>query len=663
VTAGLALAAVGASSALAAPTWLAPQALAPAQAGSAARASYGPPSVAMNASGDAIAVWAHDGGADGFDLEASTRGPGGAWSAPQSIGTTIAYDGSFAVEPPPSVAIDAQGNAVVVFAHPLTAGHNVVQAVLRQAGGGFGAPLSISDTGVDANAPVVAMNAGGEAVAAWSVGATIQTAIRMPLGSFGQLQSLPVRAGTTSAGSPAVAIAANGAVAAVWLANAGAGNFVEGATRGASDEAFTKTTDALSVANVAGTPAVAVDPNGDATAVWTGPETPGQMVEAKSAPSGGQFGGGQTAISATPARDVSVAVDGSNTATAIWQDVGGALFSSTRPADGAFQAPRQISGGGAINAPTRIAADAGGNLAALWILGGPAQVLSGARQPAGGEFGSAAPISSAASGAAATAPQLAVIDSGDGVAAWLELADGGVAPQVAGFDVSPPTQSAVAIPASGSALASVPFSLISRDIWSPVTTTWSFGDGNSAVGDGATHIYANPGTYTVDVTSVDAVGNATSSSGTIAIGPPQQGGGPGPQPTPTPGAKKPTSKPKAKTVSSTISYAFRVTGSRVTILQMLVRKPPKKATAALRCSGKHCPLKSKKTKKVKKHTIDLLKALGKKKVFRAGQTLDVTVSAPGYNAKVLRFKLKPGKVPTGLHYCIPLGKKKVKKTC
>ncbi len=58
-----------------------------------------------------------------------------------------------------------------------------------------------------------------------------------------------------------------------------------------------------------------------------------------------------------------------------------------------------------------------------------------------------------------------------------------------------------------------------------------------------------------------------------------------------------------------------------------------------------------------------MRALKGKRTFRAGQTLEIHVAAPGLNTKVLRFKLKRGKVPKHTTHCIPLGAKKVQRTC
>jgi hypothetical protein len=130
------------------------------------------------------------------------------------------------------------------------------------------------------------------------------------------------------------------------------------------------------------------------------------------------------------------------------------------------------------------------------------------------------------------------------------------------------------------------------------------------------------------------------------------------QPAPSPSPSKP------KTVTSPISYNWRATGSKLTLNQLLVRSVPDGGTVTVACSGKHCPFKAKTFKrKASSSTLDVKKALGSKRVFKAGQTIDVRVAAAGFNTKVLRFTLKRGKVPTGSPYCIPAGKSKAQRTC
>jgi len=86
----------------------------------------------------------------------------------------------------------------------------------------------------------------------------------------------------------------------------------------------------------------------------------------------------------------------------------------------------------------------------------------------------------------------------------------------------------------------------------------------------------------------------------------------------------------------------------------------------VKCSGKKCPFKSKKLKlpKAKNNALNVFGSLTKKqRKFRAGQTLEVWVSAPSFNTKVARLVLKKGKIPTTQPFCVLPGQTKVQKTC
>jgi DNA-binding beta-propeller fold protein YncE len=128
----------------------------------------------------------------------------------------------------------------------------------------------------------------------------------------------------------------------------------------------------------------------------------------------------------------------------------------------------------------------------------------------------------------------------------------------------------------------------------------------------------------------------------------------------------PPPAPRPRTVNAPVSYNWSVKRSRLTLRRLMVRRLPVGATVTLKCSGKRCPFKSRTIKRSRKSTMNVLnaKALRKKKTFRAGQTLDVRIAAPGMNTKMLRFKLRRGKVPKHRTYCVPLGAKRAQRgTC
>lgn len=128
---------------------------------------------------------------------------------------------------------------------------------------------------------------------------------------------------------------------------------------------------------------------------------------------------------------------------------------------------------------------------------------------------------------------------------------------------------------------------------------------------------------------------------------------------PTPAAARP------RTVNAPVSYNWFVKGSRLTIRRLVVSRLPVGSIVTITCTGKRCPFKTRTIKRSRKSTMNVLnaKALKGRKSFRAGQSVDVRIAAPGMNTKVLRFKLKSKTVPKHRTYCVPLGEKRAKSSC
>lgn len=163
------------------------------------------PQLAMNAAGDAVAVW------NGFNGEkfvtwTAVRPAGGEWSDPEDLSVTGELD-SF----DPQVAIDAAGTAIVVWERLITAGNDVVRASVRTAEGNWSASRDISTASEDVNSPKIAMSAAGAAVAAWEVGGGIRAATRPAGGDW----SAPEDVSATGI-EPDVEIDSSGNAFAIW---------------------------------------------------------------------------------------------------------------------------------------------------------------------------------------------------------------------------------------------------------------------------------------------------------------------------------------------------------------------------------------------------------------------------------------------------------------
>jgi hypothetical protein len=296
--------------------------------------------------------------------------------------------------------------------------------------------------------------------------------------------------------------------------------------------------------------------------------------------------------------------------------------------------------------------DAVGNAVAVWTQSvGGATVVQASRRPKGGTFGSVDDISPTTGDA--SFPHVVFDNQANIIAAWSHLGtDLNQVAQVAAFDAAPPTLDAVSVPSAGTATLGVGMAAAASDRWSPVSLTWNFGDGGTATGGAVTHAYGAAGAFSVSVTATDAVGNATATTRPIVIDPP-----------PPP--------PPPKRITSPVLVTWGVSGKRIFLLRLKVTRVPKGGKVQLRCGkAKKCPFKRKSSKRRRGGAITLFKEIkasnvvGKKqRSFRAGQRLELRITAPGYIGKVVRYQLKKSKIPSGKEMCLPIGAKKPRARC
>jgi hypothetical protein len=117
------------------------------------------PQVAVDGSGNAVAVWTRSDGTN-FRIQSSNRTPNGAWSVPQ----TVSDPGQAASTP--KLAIDSAGNALTAWTR-FDGTKLRIQASYRPAGGSFATPVTVSASGQDASEPAVAMDGNGKGIVVW----------------------------------------------------------------------------------------------------------------------------------------------------------------------------------------------------------------------------------------------------------------------------------------------------------------------------------------------------------------------------------------------------------------------------------------------------------------------------------------------------------------
>jgi hypothetical protein len=175
------------------------------------------PGLAVNGRGDAVLAWI---GSDPADharevVQASFRRAGGRFSDPVTIAAGH-------LNWPPSVAIDARGDAAVTWNQEEPRGPfpGPIFVAERPAGGGWSAPRRLSGRQERTYSPVIAMSGRGSAVVAWTrmnkrddrqVG--VVATVRSPDGRW----SPPQRVSSARDGQPALALDSDGNATMAWV--------------------------------------------------------------------------------------------------------------------------------------------------------------------------------------------------------------------------------------------------------------------------------------------------------------------------------------------------------------------------------------------------------------------------------------------------------------
>lgn len=373
------------------------------------------PQIGVDAVGNAVAIWQEFDGVN-TNIQAATQAPGGSWSAPVTISSSIGSS----VDAVPQIAVDPAGNAVAVW-EELTAGLSTVKAAtLPFIGGSWSSPIDISVPSTSSSqVPQVAVDPSGNAVAVWVRFDGSNDIIQSASLPFGGSWTSPVDISISGqdAFAPQVSLDPSGNAVAVW-ANVGIGtDSIQAATLPFGGSWSAQVT--LSGTSAAG-PQVAVDSAGNAVAVWTINIGPDFFIQAATLPFGGSW---SSAVNiSTPGFSLfgaQVAVDPAGNAVAVWGKVIGAdiiVQAATLPFGGSWSAPVDISPVGAASFDQQVAVDASGNAIAIWDRTIVDTVIQAAMLPFGGSW--TLPIDISTAGDTSIIPQIAMTPSGYAVVDW-----------------------------------------------------------------------------------------------------------------------------------------------------------------------------------------------------------------------------------------------------
>jgi len=407
----------------AAPGWGAPRNLSPPGRDASS------PQVALNAAGTAVAVWRLRVSRSTGVVQAAVREPGGTWGVPRDISTPSEVDQSGS-QPVLHVALDPGGDAVAIWTQHAGGFNSVVTAVL-QAGGDWSTPQQLSTPGRTALGPRVALDSSGNAVAIWSEYQSpywwetrVLTAARSAGGTWSATQSISTDDEPALASQ--VAVDRVGTAFAVWNAGRHCTRGVcryavqasvrpAGGTWSAPQDLSSDSYYEISA------PQVVVDESGNALAVWSRDAWfPNGVIESVDRPSGGQWSSPEVLpLTYGTATGPRLAVDPAGNAVAVWST--GAypskdVVASTRPARGTWEAPRVLSASNFENSRPDVAVDAAGVAVVIWERN---NIVWIAERSARGTWGRPQKVSSL--GRYAFEPEIALGAAGSGVLVWHEF--------------------------------------------------------------------------------------------------------------------------------------------------------------------------------------------------------------------------------------------------
>lgn len=508
---------------------------------SALDASAREPRIAIDAAGNATAVWT-SGAVGSRSVRSAFRPAGGSWETPFNRMTS-----SFDCHDP-RLAVNPAGAAVVIADCEKEIGggtHVAIRAAYRPAAS-WNAAAEVTGS-VGGKSARVGIDNAGNARAVWAgTGSTVQSSYKaVAAGAWSASQQVSTAA--KLAFNPNVGVSPAGYAFAVWrekregpvvgdpVVHTKISTSVKGAAWSAPFNLTVDTGDGAVTPVTEGEPQIDINAGAERMMAWSVAGTNATMSERTAFADTSALSAPPIFITEAPAHVEipQIAIDGEARGIATWRSFvsaeGFRIKASTTPTrTGAWAAPTILADlAGTINSGTQpdVAADPSGNATVVWN----AAAITASSRPAGGAFGPATPISNTHTPALG-GPQVTMDDAGDAVVTWSAndpTTSSHIA--VAVNDVTPPALSGVVTPPSVEVGAGAAMTAVTTDTWSSSGVIWDFGDGASASGGSVSHAYATPGDRTITITATDALGNTGSQTRAISVTPrpgePAPGGG------------------------------------------------------------------------------------------------------------------------------------------
>lgn len=368
----------------------------------------------------------------------------------------------------PAAAVDASGNVTVVWGLDNSNEDTILQGNHFGTGGWSGV-VDIDGTGSNWQ-PIAVAEPAGAVTAVWESKTGEQWAVRAARFSNGSWSGpISLSAPGLDARSPALAVDPSGNVTAVWQRG---GTIQSARSRGGIWEGVVDLGDAG-----AGTafPRVAADANGDLTAVWERAGDHGVTIQSARFSEGHWAAPVEISVPGKDAKRPNVATDSNGDVTVVWELAGAAdrTVQSARFSAGAWTAPVDLSDAGTHAAKAQVAVDGIGDVTAVWGAKVGTDLIIQSARFSNGRWSLASDI--AVAGRLETwgerglpSPKLAVDSKGAVTVVWERVDERGVTVQSSRFSAG----SWAAATELGEAGTANAFPRVVADVSGNVTAVW-----------------------------------------------------------------------------------------------------------------------------------------------------------------------------------------------
>lgn len=419
---------IGAYSVLGAVVWSAPEDISPGTA----NVFFSPFPLVVDSNSNATAAWMQFTMANNV-IATATKPFENPWAPFPPTELTSSAANAYQ----PALGIDSSGNITAIWGRNI----NTIQTAYRPQNTGVWSAVTDVRSGVTAFDPDIAVSQTDDAVAVWYEAFMGNDVIfsRARIGGVWSMSNLQVSTAGFDSQLPRIGADAIGNTVLIWLEDDGMNDIVRGATLTAGGGAWANFATLSAGGAGAQNPQIAVDPMGNAVAVWEWFDsmTMTNVIQSADFNFGAMSWSSTTTIS-DPTDDSftpQVSVNSDGTAIAIWDSISNGIQTSTKPLGSLWEPILSIPGSSG-NDPD-IAIDAAGTAVAVWSqFTGGADRISASERLATGSWSTPQIISDPVMVGNALGPTVSVNASGYAVAVWRKDVAGIFFAQSATADIS-----------------------------------------------------------------------------------------------------------------------------------------------------------------------------------------------------------------------------------